>query len=805
LQWRAISTGGATVSSGNLSLEPISSTVGTSTTTTLVARLKDAAGVLPLFNTQVDFNVIAGPNAGQSGHVLTDADGVASFSYSSTVTGTDSVQASVTNINNGTFYSNPATVVWTAPPPASAGSLTMDPTGLVTTTVNQPQRFTVTALNGSGNAQPNLAVTLAITGANATTLFATTDAHGQATFAYTGTITGLDAAQALATAADGSALFSGVVTVRWALPPGSLAINTGGGVAGDFTADTDYTGGGYTYPPSTAVIDTSGVATDNPAPQSVYQSARYGNFSYRIPNLTPDGTYRVRLHFAEAFGQGPGDRVFNVTISGAPVLQNFDVAAVAGGQNKAVVEEGIAKADGTGAITIKATSLRNAAIINGIEIIPVTAPSPTITLSPSGPLTDTINSTQRFSVIVRDASGAPVANAPLTLNVDGPNARVITGTTDTGGHASFAYIGTVTGQDLVGALATVDGTTVVAGAPVYWQLPAGDTAIDAGGPAAGDFVADTDASGGSVSSFSQAVDTSGVATDNPAPQTVYQSYRYAYDGFTYRVPGLTPSASYMLRLHFADDTGGNPFDVSVNGTRLLTNFDISAAAGGPYRAVVEQAIVQADVSGTVTIAFTAVNRYALVSGIEVIPIAAPAPSLALSPVGPLTATINTAQPFTATLQDGGGQPLANAPVTLTVSGPNAQAVSATTNAQGQATFAYTGTVTGADTVGAFAVTNGATVVATTPVTVYWQLPPGDIAINAGGPAVSDFAADTDASGGGQAGDGNTIDTSGVDHPAPPPVYQTFRYDYNGFSYRVPGLVPGASYTVRLLHRAPALR
>jgi len=114
-QWRAIGTGGATVSSGNLTIEPLSSTVATSTTTTLVARLQDAAGVLPLFNAKVDFNVVSGPNAGQAGHVLTDAGGVASFSYSSTVTGTDTIQASVTNINNGTFYSNPATVVWAAP------------------------------------------------------------------------------------------------------------------------------------------------------------------------------------------------------------------------------------------------------------------------------------------------------------------------------------------------------------------------------------------------------------------------------------------------------------------------------------------------------------------------------------------------------------------------------------------------------------------------------------------------------------------------------------------------------------------
>jgi len=44
----------------------------------------------------------------------------------------------------------------------------------------------------------------------------------------------------------------------------------------------------------------------DPAPQAVYQTVRYGNFTYTIPNLTPGGTYRVRLHFAELFGNNPG-------------------------------------------------------------------------------------------------------------------------------------------------------------------------------------------------------------------------------------------------------------------------------------------------------------------------------------------------------------------------------------------------------------------------------------------------------------------------------------------------------------------
>ncbi|WP_176728906.1 discoidin domain-containing protein [Thermogemmatispora onikobensis] len=70
-----------------------------------------------------------------------------------------------------------------------------------------------------------------------------------------------------------------------------------------------------------------------------------------------------------------------------------------------------------------------------------------------------------------------------------------------------------------------------------------------------------------------------------------------------------------------------------------------------------------------------------------------------------------------------------------------------------------------------------------------------IQINAGGPAVSPFVADTDFSGGGTSSTANTVDTSGLSNPAPQAVYQTAHL--GNFSYAIPNLTPGASYTVRL--------
>jgi Malectin domain len=70
-----------------------------------------------------------------------------------------------------------------------------------------------------------------------------------------------------------------------------------------------------------------------------------------------------------------------------------------------------------------------------------------------------------------------------------------------------------------------------------------------------------------------------------------------------------------------------------------------------------------------------------------------------------------------------------------------------------------------------------------------------VQINAGGPAVSPFAADMDFTGGSTINHANTIDLSGVTNPAPMAVYQTARV--GTFTYTIPGFTAGSSHTVRL--------
>src|SRR5262249_30472154 len=132
-------------------------------------------------------------------------------------------------------------------------------------------------------------------------------------------------------------------------------------------------------------------------------------------------------------------------------------------------------------------------------------------------------------------------------------------------------------------------------------------AIDAGGGAAGAYRADQGYSGDSTTgSTTDSIDTSRVT--DPAPQAVYQTYRYGQD-FTDTLSGLTPGAAYAVRLPFAEvfwtQPGQRVFDVAINGDPVLSQFDVYAAAGGKDVALTRSFTATVDADGTITVHFTA--------------------------------------------------------------------------------------------------------------------------------------------------------------------------------------------------------
>src|SRR3989344_3511553 len=161
-----------------------------------------------------------------------------------------------------------------------------------------------------------------------------------------------------------------------------IAVNCGGGAAGSFIADSFFTGGTpVTY---AKTIDLVGVT--DAAPAAVYQSERWGEFSYSLSNFTVGASYTVRLHFAEIYFTGAGLRKFNVLINGVSALNDFDIVAEAGGINKGVTRDFSAVANGSGQIVIQFTKgSADAAKCSGIEVYSQTPLPPPP--SPLGSLT----------------------------------------------------------------------------------------------------------------------------------------------------------------------------------------------------------------------------------------------------------------------------------------------------------------------------------------------------------------------------------------------------------------------------------
>jgi hypothetical protein len=209
---------------------------------------------------------------------------------------------------------------------------------------------------------------------------------------------------------------TGTASVMLVAPPSTVyQINTGSSSAPTpFAADQYGTGG--TMRTVSNAITTSGVS--DPAPMAVYQSERYGNSTYTLPNLTAGSQYTVRLHFAELYWTATGRRSFNVVINGTTALSGFDIYAVAGDRYKAVVREFTTNANSSGQIVIAFQTVTDNATIEGIEIIAATPNAP--------------------PAIATAASATP---NPVT----GTTAALSTLGVDDGGEASLTYTWATTG------------------------------------------------------------------------------------------------------------------------------------------------------------------------------------------------------------------------------------------------------------------------------------------------------------------------------------------------------------------------
>jgi hypothetical protein len=125
--------------------------------------------------------------------------------------------------------------------------------------------------------------------------------------------------------------------------------------------------------------------------------------------------------------------------------------------------------------------------------------------------------------------------------------------------------------------------------------------INSGGPAYTDslgqrWAADSGYTGGSPYTVTQTI-------ANTSDPTLYKTSRFG-PSFSYAIKA--PVGTYLVTLKFAElywtAAGRRVFNVAINGTRVLSNFDIFKAAGAAFKAV--DVTFKVTSSGTITIQFT---------------------------------------------------------------------------------------------------------------------------------------------------------------------------------------------------------
>ena len=146
----------------------------------------------------------------------------------------------------------------------------------------------------------------------------------------------------------------------------------------------------------------------------------------------------------------------------------------------------------------------------------------------------------------------------------------------------------------------------------------------------GNFVPDPNMLDGQENSTDTVVDAN---VPDAAPAAVYQSERYGND-FTYEFP-VPKGHAYTAHLHFSEDFDKDPGvrleNIAINGTTVLTNFDVYTASGGMFKAIVKSfSGIKPDAHGIISVriwsASTSPDKNAKISAIEILPIRAVAGS-----------------------------------------------------------------------------------------------------------------------------------------------------------------------------------
>jgi hypothetical protein len=125
-------------------------------------------------------------------------------------------------------------------------------------------------------------------------------------------------------------------------------------------SDHSYSGGIF----STGVYNVEGTSDD-----ALYAKVHKGAaFSYAVPVV--NGTYTLKLHFADGQSTSAGQRRFDVGVEGSKKLSNFDIYAEAGGARRALVKTFSNVAINDGVLNLSFTGTLGEATVSALELVP---------------------------------------------------------------------------------------------------------------------------------------------------------------------------------------------------------------------------------------------------------------------------------------------------------------------------------------------------------------------------------------------------------------------------------------------------
>jgi RHS repeat-associated protein len=362
-------------------------------------------------------------------------------------------------------------VVTLMPPPLP---ITLSATTQPPYITRSSQAFAATLKDQYGNAETGVAVTFIVSGANNSIGSITTDSDGVAAYSYAGANNGNDSIQATAVI-NGQLLTSSSISALWVDP---VPQNSGGSVA-------------LIAPLTLGRAGLVGAFTDNNG--AVIEPIAIGASSRVF--VVPSGATQLQLgindnHYVDNGGSGFVVKVNGDLITVPPTtmpwrwvqgtgkLNNNYQYAMNDGTGPVVAATEISQGDlvsiayqsGTVSADFSASQSvdgdGDSTWITGVQLWQG-AYYPTMYTTPSSypvglPIT--------LNALVKNSSGTPISNIPVTLNISGANVEQLEATTDSTGTATFIYIGSNSGIDNLQAqaLSTGEDTLVSGQAKITW-------------------------------------------------------------------------------------------------------------------------------------------------------------------------------------------------------------------------------------------------------------------------------------------------------------------------------------------------